>query len=160
MEHAHHQADHRSASSEPSLTRQAIDATRHCLTGCAIGEILGVVIGSALGLHNLASVLLAIVLAFAFGYGLTMRSVLRSGLTFRRALGVAFASDTVSIGVMELMDNAVILVVPGAMTAGLTSPLFWGSLVLSLVVAFVVTVPVNRALIARGRGHAVMHAYH
>jgi uncharacterized protein DUF4396 len=160
MDHDHDHAHHASTGPARSLTRQAIDATRHCLTGCAIGEILGVVIGSALGLANLASVLLAIVLAFVFGYGLTMRSVLRSGLSVRRALGVAFASDTVSIGVMEVMDNAVILVVPGAMTAGLTSPLFWGSLVLSLAVAFVVTVPVNRALIARGRGHAVMHAYH
>jgi Domain of unknown function (DUF4396) len=158
MEHVH--APHRSAGPEHSLTRQAIDATRHCLTGCAIGEILGVVIGSALGWHNLASVLLAIVLAFVFGYGLTMRSVLRSGLSFRRALGVAFASDTVSIGVMEIVDNAVVLVVPGAMAAGITSALFWASLLVSLAIAFVVTVPVNRALIARGRGHAVMHAYH
>jgi uncharacterized protein DUF4396 len=158
MEHVH--AHHGSAGPEHSLTRQAIDATRHCLTGCAIGEILGVVIGSALGWHNLASVLLAIVLAFVFGYGLTMRSVLRSGLSLRRALGVAFASDTVSIGVMEIVDNAVVLVVPGAMAAGITSALFWASLLVSLAIAFVVTVPVNRALIARGRGHAVMHAYH
>jgi Domain of unknown function (DUF4396) len=160
MDHAHDHAHHASPGPHHSLTRQAIDATRHCLTGCAIGEILGVVIGSALGWHNLGTVVLAIVLAFVFGYGLTMRSVLRSGLSFRRALGVAFASDTVSIGVMELIDNAVILVVPGAMAAGLTSPLFWASLAVSLAIAFVVTVPVNRALIARGRGHAVMHAYH
>jgi hypothetical protein len=159
MDHAHDNA-HAQHGSEHSLTRQAIDATRHCLTGCAIGEILGVVIGSALGWHNLATVVLAIVLAFVFGYGLTMRSVLRSGLSFRRALGVAFASDTVSIGVMEIVDNTVVLVVPGAMAAGLSSPLFWASLAVSLAIAFVVTVPVNRALIARGRGHAVMHAYH
>jgi Domain of unknown function (DUF4396) len=159
MDHVHH-TSHASTGPERSLTRQAIDATRHCLTGCAIGEILGVVIGTALGWHNLATIVLAIVLAFLFGYGLTMRSVLRSGLPFRRALGVAFASDTVSIGVMELVDNAVILVVPGAMAAGIASPLFWASLAVSLAIAFVVTVPVNRALIARGRGHAVMHAYH
>lgn len=156
----HEHSDHGSAAPEHALTRQAIDATRHCLTGCAIGEVLGVVIGSALGWHNLATVLLAIALAFLFGYALTMRSVLRSGVSFRRALGVAFASDTISIGVMEIVDNAVILGVPGAMDAGLTSPLFWAALAVSLAVAFVVTVPVNRALIARGPGHAVMHAYH
>jgi Domain of unknown function (DUF4396) len=156
----HQHAGPGSAGPERSLTRQAVDATWHCLTGCAIGEVLGVVIGTALGWHNLATVVLAIVLAFVFGYALTMRSVLRSGVSFRRALRVAIVSDTVSIGVMELVDNAVILAVPGAMAAGVTSPLFWASLAVSLAVAFVVTVPVNRALIARGRGHAVTHAYH
>jgi hypothetical protein len=143
-----------------SLWRQATSATLHCLTGCAIGEVLGMVIGTALGLANLATVVLSIALAFAFGYGLTMRPVLRAGLSLRAALRVALAADTVSIMVMELVDNAFILLVPGAMDAGLASSLFWGSLLASLAIAFVVTVPVNRWLIARGQGHAVVHAYH
>lgn len=142
------------------LTRSAISATAHCLTGCAIGEILGMVLATWWGWGNLASIVLAIALAFLFGYSLTMGPVLRAGVGFRRAVGVAFASDTVSITVMELMDNAFILAVPGAIAAGLGDALFWWSLLISLVVAFVITVPVNRALIARGRGHAVAHAYH
>jgi hypothetical protein len=143
-----------------SLWRQAISATLHCLTGCAIGEVLGMLIGSALGWGNLPTVVLAVALAFVFGSSLTMRPVLRAGLPLGAALGVAFASDTVSIAVMELVDNAFILAVPGAMEAGLSSGLFWGALAASLAIAFVVTVPVNRWLIARGRGHAVMHQYH
>jgi hypothetical protein len=132
----------------------------HCLTGCAIGEVLGMVIGTAAGLHNAATVVVSIVLAFVFGYGLTMRGVLKAGVGFRQALSVALAADTVSIAVMELLDNAVVLAVPGAMDAGLTSGLFWGSLVFSLLVAFLLTTPVNRWMISRGRGHAVVHAYH
>ncbi|MEU0880933.1 DUF4396 domain-containing protein [Lentzea sp. NPDC005914] len=143
-----------------SLTRQAISATLHCLTGCAIGEVLGMVIGTALGWGNLATIVLAIVLAFVFGYSLTMRPVLRSGLSFKAALGVALAADTVSIAVMEIVDNGVILVVPGAMEAGLGTWLFWASLAVSLVIAFVVTVPVNRWMIGRGKGHAVVHQHH
>jgi hypothetical protein len=135
-------------------------ATLHCLTGCAIGEVLGMVVGTALGWHNLATVLLSIALAFVFGYALTMRSVLRSGLPLAAALGVAFAADTVSITVMEIVDNALMLVIPGAMEAGLASVLFWGALAISLAIAFVLTVPVNRWLISRGRGHAVVHAHH
>jgi hypothetical protein len=142
------------------LTRTAISATLHCLTGCAIGEVLGMVIGTALGWNDLASVALAIALAFVFGYSLTMFPVLRSGLGLRAAIGVALAADTVSILVMEVVDNAIILLIPGAMDAGLSSALFWGALAVALAVAFVVTVPVNRALIKRGRGHAVAHAYH
>ena len=138
----------------------AATATLHCLTGCAIGEVLGMVIGTALGLHNAATVVLSIVLAFVFGYGLTMRGVLRAGVGLRRAFQVALAADTVSIAVMELLDNAVVVAVPGAMDAGLTSPLFWGSLAFSLLVAFLLTTPVNRWMISRGRGHAVVHAYH
>jgi Domain of unknown function (DUF4396) len=138
----------------------AASATLHCLTGCAVGEVLGMVIGTALGLHNAATVVLSIALAFVFGYGLTMRGVLRAGVGFAAALKVALAADTVSIAVMELLDNAVVLAVPGAMDAGLTSALFWGSLAFSLVVAFVLTTPVNRWMISRGRGHAVVHAYH
>ncbi|MFD9699807.1 DUF4396 domain-containing protein [Lentzea sp. NPDC059081] len=143
-----------------SLTRQAISATLHCLTGCAIGEVLGMVVGTALGWHNLATVVLSVVLAFVFGYSLTIRPVLRSGLAFKAAIGVALAADTVSIAVMEVVDNAVMLLVPGAMETGLATWLFWVSLVFSLAIAFVVTVPVNRWMIARGRGHAVVHQHH
>jgi hypothetical protein len=142
------------------LTGQAITATGHCLTGCAIGEVLGMVLATWWGWGNTASVLLAIVLAFVFGYSLTITPVLRSGLTLRAAVAVALAADTVSIAVMEIMDNTVVLAVPGAMAAGLGDLLFWASLAASLVVAFVVTVPVNRALIARGKGHAVVHEHH
>jgi Domain of unknown function (DUF4396) len=130
----------------------AATATLHCLTGCAIGEVLGMVIGTAAGLHNAATVVLSIALAFIFGYALTMRGVLRAGVGVRRALQVALAADIVSI--------AVIVAVPGAMDAGLTSALFWGALAFSLAVAFVVTVPVNRWMIGRGRGHAIAHAAH
>jgi hypothetical protein len=142
------------------LTRSAIRATLHCLTGCAIGEVLGMVIATALDWGNGASIALSIVLAFGFGYALTLGPVLRAGVPLRKALALTFASDTVSIGVMELVDNAFILLVPGAMAAGLSDGLFWWSLAASLAVAFVLTVPVNRALIARGRGHAVMHELH
>jgi hypothetical protein len=151
---------HQHAPTGGALTRQAISATLHCLTGCAIGEVLGVVIGTALGWGNGATIVLAIVLAFVFGYSFTITPVLRTGLGLGAALGVALAADTVSITVMEIVDNLVLLLIPGAMDAGLSSPLFWGSLLVSLAVAFVVTVPVNRALIARGRGHAVAHRYH
>jgi len=142
------------------LTRTAVQATLHCLTGCAIGEVLGMVIATALGLANLPSILLAIALAFVFGFGLTVVSVRRAGVPLRRALSLAFASDTISIAVMELVDNAFILLVPGALAAGLGDGRFWWSLAASLAVAFVLTVPVNRALIARGRGHAVVHGLH
>src|SRR5689334_3777373 len=138
----------------------AASATLHCLTGCAIGEVLGMVIGTALGLPNAATVVLSIVLAFVFGYGLTMRGVRRAGVRLADALKIALAADTVSIAVMEIVDNAVVLGVPGAIDAGLTSWLFWASLAVSLAVAFLVTVPVNRWMIGRGRGHAVVHAYH
>jgi len=138
----------------------AVSATLHCLIGCAIGEVLGMVIGTALGLSNTATVVLAVALAFMFGYALTMRGVLRAGVGFRGALKIALAADTVSIAVMEVIDNAIVLSVPGAMEAGLASWLFWASLAFALAVAFVVTVPVNRWMIGRGKGHAVVHAYH
>jgi hypothetical protein len=138
----------------------AAAATLHCLTGCAIGEVAGMVIGTATGLSNTATVVLSVALAFVFGYALTMRGVLRAGIGFRDALKVALAADTVSIAVMEIVDNAIVLAVPGAMEAGLASWLFWASLALSLAIAFVVTVPVNRWMIGRGKGHAVVHAYH
>lgn len=152
---AHH--DHRAASGSWS---QAARATLHCLTGCAIGEVLGLVIGTALGFSTGATIALAVALAFFFGYLLTITPILRAGIPFRRALGVTLAADTVSITVMELVDNGIMLVVPGAMDAGLASGLFWGALAFALAVAFVLTVPVNRWLIERGRGHAVVHAFH
>ena len=155
-----HGHDATAAGAAASLWRQAVSATLHCLLGCAIGEVLGMVIGTALGLHNLGTVVLSIALAFVFGYSLAMRPILGAGLTLAAALPVALASDTVSITTMELVDNALMLVIPGAMDAGLSSALFWGSLVLSLAIAFTLTVPVNRWLLARGRGHAVVHQYH
>ncbi|WP_431683952.1 DUF4396 domain-containing protein [Kitasatospora sp. KL5] len=138
----------------------AVRATLHCLTGCAAGEILGMVIGTALGLHAGATVALSVALAFVLGYALTMRGVLKAGLALGAAFRVALAADTVSILVMELIDNTVMVGVPGAMDAGLGKPLFWLALLFSLAVAFAVTVPVNRWLIARGRGHAAVHAHH
>ena len=151
---------HASTTEGSALTRTAISATLHCLTGCGIGEVLGMVIGTALGWSALPTVVLAVALAFLFGYALTIKPVLKSGLALSAAVPVALAADTVSITVMEIIDNAVVLLVPGAMDAGLTSALFWASLAFALAAAFVVTVPVNRALIARGKGHAVVHQYH
>ena len=143
-----------------SLNRTAFSATLHCLTGCAIGEVLGVVVGTALGWSTLATIALAIVLAFFFGYGLTMLPLLRSGMALGAALPLAFASDTLSITVMEIVDNLIIVVIPGAMDAGLGSLLFWGSLAFALAVAFVAAFPVNRYLISRGKGHAAVHKHH
>ncbi|MGI5523856.1 DUF4396 domain-containing protein [Micromonospora sp. CA-259024] len=139
----------------------AVSATLHCLTGCAIGEVLGMAIGTAAGLSDSVTIALAVVLAFGFGYALTVRRVVRTGLSWRQAIRIAFVADTLSIAAMELVDNVVLVAVPGAMDAGLTSGTFWLSLAFALAVAFVVTVPVNRWLIARGRGHAVVpHAGH
>jgi hypothetical protein len=135
-------------------------ATLHCLTGCAVGEVLGMVIGSAVGLHNAGTVALSVVLAFVFGYALTMSGVLRSGMELRRAVRVALAADTVSILVMEIIDNTVMVGIPGAMNAGLTDLLFWGSLAFSLLAAFALTTPVNHWMIGRGKGHAVVHGQH
>ncbi|MEU0597170.1 DUF4396 domain-containing protein [Streptomyces sp. NPDC006393] len=161
--HGHHQG-HPHAPAAPAGAgaswRTAAQATLHCLTGCAIGEVLGMVLGTAAGLHNAATVTVSIALAFVFGYALTMRGVLRAGVPLRQALKVALAADTVSIAVMELIDNTVMVGVPGAMDAGLADALFWVSLILSLALAFVLTTPVNRWMIGRGKGHAVVHAYH
>ena len=143
-----------------SLNRAAFGATWHCLTGCAIGEILGLVIATALGWGNVASIAIAIVLAFFFGYSLTLRPLVRSGVPLRRAARIALAADTVSIAVMEIVDNGFVLLVPGAMAAGLGDFLFWWSLGVGLIIAFWAAFPVNRALIVRGRGHAAVHAYH
>ncbi len=147
-------------SRQPASWRDAVQATLHCLTGCAIGEVLGMVIGTSLGWSAGATIALAVTLAFVFGYALTIRGVLRAGLPLRAALRVALAADTVSIAVMELVDNGVMVAVPGAMEAGLASALFWGALAFALAVAFVVTTPINRWLMSRGRGHAVVHAMH
>src|SRR5688572_18381572 len=156
--HQHHVAA--GAHAAPSLNRTAWAATLHCLTGCAIGEVLGMVIGTALGWSNAATIALAVFLAFVFGYSLTMVPLLRAGLAVAVALPLAFASDSFSIAVMELVDNGVMLAVPGAMDAPLTNPLFWGALAFALAVAYVFAFPVNRYLIARGQGHAVVHRFH
>ncbi|MFE1195104.1 DUF4396 domain-containing protein [Streptomyces olivaceoviridis] len=162
--HAHHHG-HADADQEhhhaPAATwAMAVQATLHCLTGCAIGEVLGMVVGTAFGWGNLPTMVLAIVLAFVFGYSLTLRGVLRAGVDFRTAFRVALAADTLSIVVMELMDNGVILVWPSAMDATLGDALFWISLAVSFVIAFMVTTPVNKWMIGRGKGHAVVHRYH
>ncbi len=143
-----------------STTRLAIAATLHCLTGCAIGEVLGLVIGTALGWETLPTMVLAIGLAFLFGYSFTAVPLLRSGLPLATVVPLALAADTFSIAVMEIVDNGVMLALPGAMDAGLADPLFWGALAFALFVAFLAAVPVNRRLIARGRGHALVHGHH
>ena len=151
MDHAH---------GPQSLNRLAFAATVHCLTGCAIGEVLGMVLGTALGWGDWQTVGVAVVLAFVFGYSLTMLPLLRGGLSLREAIPVAFASDTISIGIMEVVDNAIIVLIPGALAAGLGDGLFWGSLAASLVLAGAAAYPANRYLIGRGRGHAIAHAHH
>ena len=150
MEHGH----------EQSLNRVAFSADRHCLTGCAIGEVLGMIIGTALGWGDFQTIALAVVLAFFFGYSFTLVPLLRAGLALGAAIPIALAADTISITIMEIVDNAIMLLIPGAMEAGLTNFLFWGSLAFALLVAGAVAYPVNRWLIARGRGHAVVHAHH
>lgn len=137
-----------------------MSATLHCLTGCAIGEVLGMAIATALGWGDVASIALAVALAFVFGYSLTMLPLLRAGLAFAVVLPLALAADTISIATMEVVDNLIVLLVPGAMEATLSDALFWGSLAVALAIAFVVTVPVNRWLISRGKGHAVVHQHH
>jgi hypothetical protein len=143
-----------------NLNRLAFSATVHCLTGCAIGETLGMVIGTALGWSEWETVGLAVALAFVFGYSFTMVPLLRSGLALATVVPLALAADTISITVMEIVDNAIMLAIPGAMEAGLDNLLFWGSLASALLIAGAVAFPVNRWLIARGRGHAVVHGHH
>ena len=143
-----------------SLNRTALLATLHCLSGCATGEVLGLVIGTALGWSTLATIALAVALAFLFGYAFTLGPLRRSGLPMQQALRLALAADTASIALMEIVDNGVMLVIPGAMDAPVTAPLFWGTMALSLIVAGVAAFPLNRWLIARGKGHAVAHAHH
>ncbi|HEX2297470.1 MAG TPA: DUF4396 domain-containing protein [Pseudonocardiaceae bacterium] len=144
----------------PTTWSAAVSATVHCLTGCAIGEVLGMVLGTWFGLPMWGTVALAVVLAFFFGYLLTVRGVLRAGVGLAAAVKLAFAADTLSIAVMEVVDNTIVVLIPGAMDAGAASLLFWGALALSLAVAFVITLPVNKWMIGRGRGHAVVHELH
>ena len=139
------------------LDTLAASATLHCLTGCAIGEVLGVLIGTALGWSNLATIFLAVVLAFFFGYGLTSLPLLRAGLALATVIPIALASDTLSIAIMEVVDNVILLVIPGAMEAGLGDVLFWGSLAFALAIAALFAFPVNRWLLKRGKGHAAVH---
>ena len=160
MDHPTHQDAAHTTHRAPATWAAAAQATLHCLTGCAIGEVLGMVIGTAFGLSDVVTVVLAVALAFVFGYALTMRGVLRAGVPWRAALKVALAADTISIAVMEIVDNLVIVSVPGAMDAGLGSWLFWAALAGALAVAFVLTTPVNKWMIGRGKGHAVVHQYH
>ncbi|MEX0172553.1 DUF4396 domain-containing protein [Streptomyces sp. LMG1-1-1.1] len=138
----------------------AAKATLHCLTGCAIGEVLGMIIGTAFGWGNTQTMILAIILAFFFGYALTLRGILAAGVDFKTAFKVALAADTLSIAVMEIIDNGVIALWPGAMDAHLSEPLFWIVLAIALAAAFVITTPVNKWMIGRGKGHAVVHQYH
>ena len=152
-------ADHHAQGGQ-TLNSLALSATIHCLTGCGIGEVAGMAIGTALNWSNLATIVLAVILAFIFGYSLTMRPLLASGMPLRQAAKLALAADTASITIMEIVDNLIMLAIPGAMSAGLSSPLFWGSLAFALAIAGIAAFPVNRWLIARGRGHAVVHQYH
>jgi hypothetical protein len=155
-DHAHHH-HHELPTSGRALDAMALSATLHCLTGCAIGEVLGMIIGTALGWSNWPTVALAVVLAFLFGYTLTSYPLLRAGLALATVAPIAFASDTISIGVMEIVDNAFMLVIPGALEAGLSDLIFWGSLAVSLVIAGAAAFPVNRWLLARGKGHCAVH---
>jgi hypothetical protein len=148
------------AHAEQNVNRSALSATNHCLTGCATGEVVGMAIATAAGWGNLPSIVVAVALAFVFGYSLTLWPVLRAGLSFRQATGVALAADTVSIAIMEAVDNGFILVVPGAMQAGLGDAKFWWSIALGFAIAYGPAFLANRSLIARGRGHAVAHEYH
>ena len=156
--HGHHAHHHEMPTEGRALTSVALSATLHCLTGCAIGEVLGMIIGTALGFSELGTVALAVSLAFLFGYGLTSLPLLRAGLALSAVVPIALASDTLSIAVMEVVDNGIMLGVPGAMESGVGDVLFWGALSFALVVAGAVALPLNRWLIARGKGHAVAHA--
>ena len=155
--HEHHDHDHEMPTSGTALTRVAIDATLHCLTGCAIGEVTGMLIGTAAGFSNAGTVALSVALAFLFGYTLTSLPLLRAGFTLAAIIPIALASDTFSIATMEVVDNAIMVAVPGAMDGGLDTVLFWGTLAFSLAVAGAVAMPVNRFLIGRGRGHCAVH---
>jgi hypothetical protein len=166
-EHRHQQhgehapgGDHAVHLPGPASWAMASKATLHCLTGCAFGEILGMIIGTALAWHDAPTMVLAIALAFLFGYSFTLYAVIKAGLSLKAAIGVALAADTLSITVMELVDNGVLLIVPGAMDAHLGDLLFWWALALAFAAAFVVTTPVNKWMIGRGKGHAVVHQYH
>jgi hypothetical protein len=155
--HAGHHDQHELPTSGSALSGVALSATLHCLTGCAIGEITGMVIGTAFDLSNFWTIVISVALAFLFGYSLTSLPLLRAGLAIGAVVPIALASDTLSIGLMEIVDNLIIVVIPGALHAGLGDALFWGSLSFSLAVAGAAAFPLNRWLIARGRGHAAVH---
>jgi hypothetical protein len=157
VSHAEHHHEHELPTSGRALDALAISATLHCLTGCAIGETLGMIIGTAAGFSEWGTIALAVALAFLFGYSLTSLPLLRAGLALSAIVPIAFASDTLSIAVMEIVDNAIMLLIPGAMEAGLTNVLFWGSLSVALAIAGVIAFPVNRWLLKRGKGHAAVH---
>ncbi|WP_245994657.1 DUF4396 domain-containing protein [Nocardioides immobilis] len=158
MDHEHH-TSHEAHGSTATRT-MALAATLHCLTGCAIGEILGLVIGTAIGLSTGWTIVLAVSLAFLFGYVLSTLPLLKAGLGVGAALSVVLAADTLSIAIMELVDNTVIALIPGAMDAGLVNPTFWVGLVIALTAAFFAAYPVNLWLLGRGKGHALTHGYH
>jgi Domain of unknown function (DUF4396) len=155
--HEHHHHHHELPTSGRALDAMALSATLHCLTGCAIGEVVGMVIGTALGWANWPTVALSVVLAFVFGYTLTSLPLLRAGLALGAVIPIALASDTISIGVMEIVDNAIMLLIPGALDAGLRDLMFWGSLAVALVIAGAAAFPVNRWLLRRGKGHTAVH---
>jgi hypothetical protein len=163
MDHQHHAHHDQAAEAHAlglTLNRLSFTATLHCLSGCAIGEVLGMVIGTSLGWGNVETIALAVILAFVFGYGLTMLPLFRAGVAFGQVLRLALAADTVSITIMEIVDNLIMVLIPGAMHAELDDPRFWGSLAAALLIAGVAAFPVNRWLIARGRGHAIVHTRH
>ena len=158
--HGHHHEHHDHGPDNTKLNSMAASATLHCLTGCAIGEVAGLVIGTLLGLNPIATIALAVALAFLFGFTLSTVPLRKAGLGFFAALSVVFAADTLSIAVMEVVDNAVMLLIPGAMEAGLVSPLFWVSMPIALAAAYVAAYPVNRYLLTKGKGHALVMEYH
>lgn len=160
MKHANRHGHNEGHGGSSSLNSVALKATVHCLSGCAFGEVLGMVIGKAFALSNGATIALAVALAFAFGYAFTLFPLVRSGMPLVTAAKVAFAADTASIALMELVDNAIMIGIPGAMEAGLTSPLFWGALAFALLIAGAAAFPLNRWLIARGKGHGLVHGAH
>lgn len=159
-QHDHDHTGHADHQHADNVNKMAVSATLHCLTGCAIGEILGLMIGTALGLSNLATIALAVALAFFFGYTLSTLPLLRAGLALGAALSVVLAADTLSILTMEIVDNAVMALIPGAMSAGLVNAVFWVSMMIALTVAFFAAYPVNRYLLRKGKGHALTHEYH
>ena len=154
--HAHNHASHEGA----GLNKMAASATLHCLTGCALGEVTGLIIGTALGWSALQTIALAVALAFLFGYALSTLPLRKAGLGFMAALSIVFAADTLSIATMEVVDNTVMALIPGAMSAGLVSPLFWISMPIALTVAYFVAFPVNKYLLTKGKGHALVMKYH
>lgn len=158
--HEHHETHEHAQHAKSGLNKMAASATLHCLTGCAIGEVAGLIIGTALGLSNLVTLIIAVALAFVFGFTLSTLPLKKAGLGFFAALSIVFAADTLSIATMEVVDNAVMLAIPGAMNAGLVDPLFWISMPISLAVAYVAAYPVNRHLLTKGKGHALVMEYH